>query len=53
MPRLITVIETKLHVGTGTPEDPHRTVTHYFTPEGKWLATYDPVEYEETPSGPA
>jgi DnaJ-class molecular chaperone len=35
--KLIQVIQTTHTVGRGTPEDPHRQVTHYFSTDGKWL----------------
>ena len=42
--RLILVIETKAARGSGmSPEDPVRTVTEYWSLEGRKLAEVDPI----------
>lgn len=40
--RLIQVIETKAARGAGTDEQPVRIVRQYWTPEGEFLAEFDP-----------
>ena len=41
--KVILVIETKSARGAGTPEQPTRLVTEYWSLEGIKLAEYDPI----------
>lgn len=45
--KVILVIETKSARGAGTPEQPTRLVTEYWSLEGIKLAEYDPIEKQE------
>ena len=45
--KVILVIETKSARGAGTPEQPTRLVTEYWSLEGVKLAEYDPIEKQE------
>lgn len=47
MAKVIRVIVTKACRGEGTPEEPCRFVTEYWTLDGVKLAEYDPVLDEE------
>lgn len=47
---LIQVIKTSLKViGAGTPRDPHRRVTQFWSIDGDLLAEVDPVARSVTP----
>jgi hypothetical protein len=39
--RVIVVVETKAHRGTGDADNPHRMVTQYWTTGGDFLAERD------------
>lgn len=39
--RVVEVVETKSSVGSGTKEDPYRTVMEYWSTEGQLLAIRD------------
>jgi len=39
--KVISVIEVKARAGKGTPTDPNRFITEYWTLEGERLATVD------------
>jgi hypothetical protein len=45
--KVISVIETKSARGAGTPAQPTRLVTEYWSLEGIKLAEYDPIEKQE------
>ena len=48
-----TVIEVKATRGSGTKEDPFRTVSEYWSPDGEFLAVRDYPEFEAVgPEGP-
>lgn len=42
--RLITIIEVKAVIGTGTKEDPSRVITQYWDFEGNLLSQVDPTK---------
>jgi len=42
--KLIQVIQTTHSIGQGTPEDPAREVTSYFSTDGQLLAVDDPKQ---------
>jgi len=45
--RVIQVIETKTARGSGTPDDPVRQVTEYWSLDGEKLAKNDAISQEE------
>lgn len=45
--KVIKVIEVKARIGKGTPENPFRFVTEYWSLEGEHLTTIDP-EYPDS-----
>lgn len=42
---VIEVVKVVSREGTGREGDPCRYVTSYYSPEGGWLATNDPIEF--------
>lgn len=46
--KIMEVVQVQTKVGSGTGEDPFRTITEYWSKEGELLAFYDPHfdEYE-------
>ena len=49
--RMISVIEVKSVIGTGTQEDFSREVTDYFLPDGQLIAHIDPCDEDTVPLG--
>ena len=49
--KMISVIEVKSVIGTGTQEDVSREVTDYFLPEGQLIAHIDPCDEDTVPLG--
>lgn len=49
--RMISVIEVKIVIGTGTQEDFSREVTDYFLPDGQLIAHIDPCDEDTVPLG--
>lgn len=44
MPKVIQVIESIETEGAGTPDNPYRGVTRYYTTDGEFIAENDPFE---------
>ena len=49
--KMISVIEVKSVIGTGTKEDIYREVVDYFLPEGQLIAHIDPCDEDTVPLG--
>lgn len=49
--RVIQVIEAKVTRGDGSPADPYRTVTQYWTLDGALLADVDEFELDQRGAG--
>ncbi len=49
--KIISVIEVKSVIGTGTKEDIYREVVDYFLPEGQLIAHIDPCDEDTVPLG--
>ena len=49
--KMISVIEAKSVIGTGTQEDFSREVTDYFLPDGQLIAHIDPCDEDTIPLG--
>lgn len=46
--QMVSVIETKAVRGSGASDDPYRTVTQYWSPDGKFLAENDPINQNKS-----
>lgn len=49
--KIISVIEVKSVIGTGTKEDIYREVVDYFLPNGQLIAHIDPCDEDTVPLG--
>lgn len=49
--KIISVIEVKSVIGTGTQEDRCREITDYFLPNGQLISHIDPCDEDTIPLG--